>query len=49
MQLLPSPGTAKLLFDHDYIMASVGVLSKEDPASALRLLKESIRWSEIQN
>lgn len=48
MQLLPAPGTAKLLFDHDYIMASVGVLSKEDPESALRLLKESIRWDTIQ-
>ncbi len=49
MQLLPSPGTVRLLFDNDYIMASVGVLSKEDPESALRLLKESIRWNEIQN
>lgn len=49
MQLLPTPGTAKILFDNDYIMASVGVLSKEDPESALRLLKESIRWNEIRN
>ncbi|MBQ1565645.1 MAG: glutamate mutase L [Clostridia bacterium] len=49
MQLLPTPGTAKVLFDNDYIMASVGVLSKEDPESALRLLKESIRWNEIRN
>ena len=49
MQLLPSPGTARILFDNDYIMASVGVLSKEDPESALRLLKESIRWNEIRN
>lgn len=49
MQLLPSPGTLRLLFDNDYIMASIGVLSKEDPESALRLLKESIRWDEIQN
>ena len=49
MQLLPTPGTAKVLFDSDYIMASVGVLSKEDPESALRLLKESIRWNEIRN
>ena len=49
MQLLPSPGTAKLLFDHNYIMASVGVLSKEDPESALRLLKESIRWNTVRN
>jgi uncharacterized protein (TIGR01319 family) len=49
MQLLPSPGTVRLLFDNDYIMASIGVLSKEDPESALRLLKESIRWNEIRN
>ena len=49
MQLLPSPGAAKLLFDNDYIMASVGVLSKEDPQSALKLLKESIRWNTIRN
>ncbi len=49
MHLLPSPGSLNLLFDHDYIMASVGVLSKEDPESALRLLKESIRWNEIRN
>ena len=49
MQLLPTPGTAKVLFDNDYITASVGVLSKEDPESALRLLKESIRWNEIRN
>ena len=49
MQLLPSPGVLKLLFDHDYIMASIGVLSKEDPESALRLLKESTRWDSIRN
>lgn len=49
MQLLPSPGTIRTLFDNDYIMASVGVLSKEDPESALRLLKESIRWNEIRS
>ena len=49
MQLLPSPGVVKTLFDNDYIMASVGVLSKEDPESALRLLKESIRWNEIRS
>lgn len=49
MQLLPSPGVVKTLFDNDYIMASVGVLSKKDPESALRLLKESIRWNEIRS
>ncbi len=49
MQLLPAPGMVKVLFDNDYIMASIGVLSKEDPESALLLLKESIRWNEIRN
>ncbi len=49
MQLLPSPGRVKILFDHDYIMASIGVLSKEDKESALRLLKESIQWDTIRN
>ncbi len=49
MHLLPSPGSLNLLFDHDYIMASIGVISKEDPESALRLLKESIRWNEIRS
>ncbi|MBR3038430.1 MAG: glutamate mutase L, partial [Clostridia bacterium] len=47
--LLPSPGVVRLLFDHDYIMASIGVLSKEDPESALRLLKESLRWDSIRD
>ena len=49
MHLLPAPGTAKLLFDNDYIMASAGVLSKEDPEAALRLLQESIRWNATQS
>ena len=49
MQLLPSPGVVRTLFDNDYIMASVGVLSTEDPESALLLLKESIRWNEIRS
>lgn len=49
MQLFPSPGTVRTLVDNDYIMASIGVLSKEDPDAALRLLKESIRWDTIQH
>ena len=49
MQLFPSPGTVRTLVDHDYIMASLGVLSKEDPESAIRLMKESIRWDNIRN
>jgi uncharacterized protein (TIGR01319 family) len=49
MHLFPSPGSVRTLVDHDYIMASLGVLSKEDPESALRLMKESIRWNNIRN
>ena len=49
MHLFPSPGSVRTLVDHDYIMASLGVLSKEDPESALRLMKESIRWERIRN
>ena len=42
MRLFPRPGAVKLLFDHDYIAASVGVLSKSEPEGALRLLKASL-------
>jgi len=38
--LLPSAG-ASVLLDHDYIMASLGVLSYKYEAAALRLLKQS--------
>lgn len=41
MLLLPKPGEIKTLFDNDYIMASLGVLSKKYPAMALKLLKNS--------
>lgn len=36
---------AKILVDNNYIMASLGVLSKKYPESALLLLKESLRIS----
>ncbi|MDY2925464.1 MAG: glutamate mutase L, partial [Eubacteriales bacterium] len=32
----------QLLFDNDYIMASLGVLSKAYPEAALSLLKQSL-------
>ncbi|GAU76929.1 GlmL-related ornithine degradation protein [Fusibacter sp. 3D3] len=41
-KLLPKK-EAQILIDHDYIMASLGVLSKEHKASALLLLKKSLR------
>ncbi|MDO4552983.1 MAG: GlmL-related ornithine degradation protein [Bacillota bacterium] len=39
--LFPSPD-ARLLVDNDYIMASLGVLSRENKEAALRLLKSSL-------
>jgi uncharacterized protein (TIGR01319 family) len=40
--LSPSPKTT-ILIDNDYIMASLGVLSKKYPKAALKLLKKSLR------
>ena len=37
------PETAQILVDNDYIMASLGALSKKHPKAALRLLKQSLR------
>ncbi len=42
MMLFPKPGEARLLFDGDYIMASLGVLSKHYPQAALALMKRSL-------
>ncbi len=39
--LLPQQNT-QILIDNDYIMASLGVLSKKHPEAALRLLKKSL-------
>jgi uncharacterized protein (TIGR01319 family) len=41
--LLTPPESAKILADNDYIMASLGVLSKRHPDAALRLLFNSLR------
>jgi len=41
MKLLPTP-EAQILIDNDYIMASLGVLSKENDEAALYLLKKSL-------
>ncbi len=40
-ELLPGKGV-KILIDNDYIMASLGVLSKEHPNAALKLMKNSL-------
>ncbi len=42
MMLYPKPGQLELLFDNDYIMASLGVLSKKYPDAALKLMKRSM-------
>ena len=41
-KLLPTP-EAKILIDNDYIMASLGVLSKRNSKAALALLKKSLK------
>ena len=41
-KLLPN-AEAEVLIDSDYIMASLGVLSKENPEAALKLLKKSLK------
>ncbi len=41
-KLLPMP-EAEILIDNDYIMASLGVLSKENDEAALKLLKKSLK------
>lgn len=43
MLLFPKPSVLNLLYDNDYIMASLGVLSKKYPETALRLMKKSLR------
>ena len=42
MMLFPREGELKLLFDDDYIMASLGVLSKRYPEAALALMRHSL-------
>ncbi len=43
--LYPKPKTMRLAFDEQYIMASLGVLSKTNPAAAKRLLINALRFS----
>lgn len=44
-KLLPTVQTP-ILIDHDYIMASLGVLAFEDEKSAMQLLLNSLKWEE---
>lgn len=46
-KLLPTP-EVKILIDNDYIMASLGVLSKYNKESAVKLLKKSMRIEEVE-
>lgn len=50
MHLLPKNDNVQLLVDHDYIMASLGVLALKYERAALRLLEKSLRtefnWSK---
>jgi len=41
--LYPKPGVMRLAFDENYIMASLGVLAKTNPAAAKSLLKQTLR------
>ncbi len=43
MLLLPAPGKAQLLFDENYIMASLGVLSQSYPEAAQKLMSSCLR------
>lgn len=45
MMLYPMPGESRVLYDSDYIMASLGVLSRGRPQAALALLKRSLGLS----
>ena len=43
--LYPRPGSLRLAFDEQYVMASLGVLAKTDPQSAKQLLKSTLRFA----
>lgn len=45
LRMVPTT-SAKILQDHDYIMASVGILSKKYRDAALRLMKKSLKFGE---
>lgn len=42
MRLIP-PESAKILIDHEYIMASLGALSLKHPEAAIRLLEQTLQ------
>ena len=46
LMLIPPPN-ARILVDNDYVMASLGVLSIKYPKAALKLVKKSLRVTDI--
>jgi uncharacterized protein (TIGR01319 family) len=44
IMLYPKPGAMRLAFDESYVMASLGVLAKTNPAAAKTLLKQTLRF-----
>ena len=44
-RLLP-PLDARVLIDHDYIFAPIGVMGKRYPEAAINLIKESLRYNQ---
>lgn len=42
--LYPKPGEMRLAFDEQYVMASIGVLSKTNPKAAKALLSDTLRF-----
>ena len=43
--LYPKPGVMRLAFDENYVMASLGVLAKKNPAAARKLLIKHLRFA----
>ena len=43
--LYPKPGAMRLAFDEDYVLSSLGVLAKTNPAAAKQLILNSLRFS----
>ena len=41
--LYPEPGILRILVDSGYLMAALGVLSREHPQAALHLLLDSLK------
>lgn len=49
MKLLPKGKNVKILIDHDYILASLGVLSLKYKHATLRLLEKTLKYSFLND